>query len=317
MLASKLAEQAGSQMGDRKIPAKYHCHLSVFSKEASHRFPEPHIWDHAIELKPGAPLLILGKIYQLTQDEQKALLEFVQEQQAKGYICPSKSLYMAPFFFIKKKDSKLQPVQDYCHLNEWTIKNCYLLPLISELIACVQKAKKFTKVDIRWGYNNICIKKGDKHKAAFITNQGLFEPTVMFFRLTNSPATFQTMMNVIFAEEIAEGWLIIYMDDILIAMEDDQEFHDKCVHQMLDKLKEHDLYLKPEKCIFDQKTIEFLGVILEGGTVQMDPAKVKGIADWLPPRNVTDIHSFLGFTGFYHYFIPNYLLIAWPLIQLT
>ena len=113
MLASKLAEQVGSQMGDGKIPAKYHHHLSVFSEEASHRFPEPCIWDHAIELKPGALVSIPGKVYQLTQDKQKALLKFVQEQQAKGYIHPSKSPYTAPFFFIKKKDGKLWPVQDY------------------------------------------------------------------------------------------------------------------------------------------------------------------------------------------------------------
>ena len=107
MMASKLAKQAGSQMGDGKIPTKYHRHLSVFSEEASHRFLEPCIWDHAIKLKPGVPSSIPGKVYQLTQDEQKALLEFIQEQQAKGYICPSKSLYAAPFFFIKKKDGKL------------------------------------------------------------------------------------------------------------------------------------------------------------------------------------------------------------------
>ena len=106
-LASKLVEQAGSQMGDRKIPAKYHHHLSVFSEEASHRFPEPRIWDHVIELKPGAPASIPGNVYQLMQEEQKALIEFVQEQQAKGYIHPSKSPYAAPFFFIKKKDGKL------------------------------------------------------------------------------------------------------------------------------------------------------------------------------------------------------------------
>ena len=77
------------------------------------------------------------------------------------------------------------------------------------------------------------------------------------------------------------------------------------------------LYLKPEKCTFEQHKIEFLGVILENRTVQMDPAKVKGVADWSPPQNITDICSFLGFTGFYHYFIPNYSLIAQPLIQLT
>ena len=121
---------------------------------------------------------------------------------------------------------------------------------------------------------------------------------------------FQTMMNAIFAEEIAEGWLIVYMDDILVATKDDQEFHNQCIHRMFEKLKKHDLYLKPEKCAFDQTRIKFLGVILKGRTVQMDPAKVKGMADWPPLQNVTDICSFLGFTGFYHYFIPNYSLIA-------
>ena len=303
-------------MGDRKIPAKYQCHIQVFSKEASRCFPEPHIWDHTIKLKPGAPSSIPRKVYQLSQDEQKALLEFIQEQQEKGYICPSKSPYAAPFF-IKKKDGKLHPVQDYRWLNEWTIHNCYPIPLILELITKVQGAKHFIKVNLQQGHNNIHIKKGDKWKAAFITNHGLFKPTVMFFRLTNSPATFQTMMNAIFAEEIAEGWLIIYMDDILVTTKDDLQFHEKCVHRMLEKLKKHDLYLKPEKCVFKQWRIEFLGVILENGTVQMDLAKVKGITDWSPPQNVMDMHSFLGFTGFYCYFIPNYSLITPPLIQLT
>src|SRR5580692_6579425 len=316
-LASKLAEKAGSQKGDRKIPDKYQRHSHVFSEEAAQRFPEPCIWDHAIEIKKEAPSSIPGKVYHLTQDEQKALLEFVKEQQAKGYIRPSKSPYAAPFFFIKKKDGKLRPVQDYRHLNEWTIRNRYPLPLIPELIAKVKGAKLFTKFDIQWGYNNVCIKQGDEWKAAFITNQGLFEPTVMFFRLTNSPATFQTMMNAIFAPEIAEGWLIVYMDDLLVATKDDPKYHKECVHKVLEKLKAHDLYLKPEKCIFEQRRIEFLGVVLEDGTVQMDPAKVQGVADWSPPQNITDVRAFLGFTGFYRYFVPNYSLIARPLIQLT
>ena len=314
-LASKLAEQVGSQKGSREIPAKYQWHSHVFSEEVAQHFPESQIWDHAIELKPNAPSTIPGKVYQLTQDEQKALLDFVTEQQAKGYICPSKSPYAAPFFFIKKKDGKLWPVQDYQRLNEWTIKNCYPLPLISELIARVQNAKIFTKIDIWWGYNNIWIKEGDEHKAAFIMNQGLFEPTVMFFRLTNSPATFQTMMNAIFAPEIAKGWLIVYMDDILITTRDDLKFHEECIHHILEKLCLHNLYLKLEKCIFKQWWMEFLGVVLENGTVQMDPAKLKGVADWLQPQCITDVHTFLGFTGFYCYFVPNYSNIMWPLIQ--
>ena len=234
----------------------------------------------------------------------------MKEQQAKGYIHPSKSPYAAPFFFIKKQDSKLQPVQDYWWLNEWTITNCYPLPLISKLIAQVQNAKIFTKVNVRWGYNNICIKEGDEYKVAFITNQGLFEPTVIFFRLTNSPATFQTMMNAIFAPEIAKGWMIIYMDNILITTQDDPRFHEECIHCILEKLCLHNLYLKPEKCTFEQRQIEFLGVILENGMVQMDPAKLKGVADWPQPQCITDVCAFLGFMGFYCYFVPIYSNIA-------
>ena len=111
-----------------------------------------------IELKPGAPPTILGKIYTLTQAEQKALEGFIQEHLAKGYICPSKSPYASPFFFIKKKDGKLQPVQDYRKVNEWTVKNRYPLLLIPELIARVKGATLFTKFDVRWGYNNVRIK---------------------------------------------------------------------------------------------------------------------------------------------------------------
>jgi Reverse transcriptase (RNA-dependent DNA polymerase) len=94
------------------------------------------------------------------------------------------------------------------------------------------------------------IKQGDEWKAAFITNHGLFEPMVMFFGLTNSPTTFQIMMDTIFTEELREGWLVIYMDNMLIATDDDPQFHERCVHHILIKLAQHDLYLKPEKCVF-------------------------------------------------------------------
>ena len=125
------------------------------------------------------------------------------------------------------------------------------------------------------------------------------------------------MMDAIFAEKIAEGWLIIYMDNILVTTKDDLTFHRKWFHWMLEKLTEHNLYLKPEKYKFEQCRIKFLGVILENGTVQMDPAKLKGITDWSQPQHITDVCAFLGFTGFYHYLVPNYSKIAWPFIQLT
>ena len=222
--ASQLAEQHQPKEKPT-LPDEYKRHAKVFSEQEAQRFPGPRIWDHTIELKKDTPATIPGKVYVLTQSEQKALQEFLAEHLKKGYIHPSKSPYASPFFFIKKKDRKLCPVQVYRRVNEWTIQNRYPLPLIPELINRVKGSALFSKFNVRWGYNNARIKGGDEWKAAFITNQGLFEPRVMFFGLTNSPATFQTMMNTIFAEELLEGWVTIYMDDILIHTPDDLPLH--------------------------------------------------------------------------------------------
>ena len=107
-------------------------------------------------------------------------------------------------------------MQDYRPINKWTIKNWFPLPLIPQLIDRIGNAELITTVDIHWGYNTVQIIEKDWHKAAFITNQGLFKPTVMFFGLTTSPATFQTMMDTIFHEQIAQGTLTVYMDNIAV-----------------------------------------------------------------------------------------------------
>ena len=115
----------------------------MFSEQQAQRFPEARQWDHAIDLKKDTPTTLPGKKYSLTQPEQKALQEFLQEHLKKGYIRPLKSPYTDPFFFIKKKDRKLRPIQDYRKVNEWTIKNRYPLPLIPELINRVKGATLF------------------------------------------------------------------------------------------------------------------------------------------------------------------------------
>ena len=111
--APKLAEQEQCTKKATPLPKHYQRHAHVFSEQEAQRFPGPQLWDHAIELKKDAPATLPRKIYTLTQDEQKALQEFIKEHVQKGYIHPSKSPYSAPFFFIKKKDGQLQPVQDY------------------------------------------------------------------------------------------------------------------------------------------------------------------------------------------------------------
>jgi len=175
--------------------------------------------------------------------------------------------------------------------------------------------KYFTKMDIRWGYNNVRIKEGDEWKAAFKTKFGLFEPTVMFFGLTNSPATFQRLMDSIFAEEIAEGWLTVYMDDILIASESREDLAEK-TRLVLQKLQNNDLYLKPEKCEFNVTRTDYLGFVIEQGQISMDPVKVKGIADWPAPRTLKQLRSFIGFCNFYHKFICRFSDKCKPLNEL-
>ena len=149
------------------------------------------------------------RIYFAPFKKKKKLWRFLKEHISRGTIKLSKSPFNVSFFFIKKKDGKLRLVQDYRPVNQWTIKNWYPLLLIPQLINWLCRCSLYTKFDIRWGNNNICIKEGDEWKAAFLTNEGLYEPMVMFFGLTNSPATFQTMMNTIFAVEIAEAWLTV------------------------------------------------------------------------------------------------------------
>jgi hypothetical protein len=157
----------------------------------------------------------------------------------------------SPVFFIKKKDGKLRLVQDYRRLNKITIKNRYPLPLAADIINQLTGAQYFTKFDVRWGYHNIRIKEGDEWKAAIITNWMEVEPTVMGFGMTNSPATFQSPMNLVFTDLIATGVVAVYMDDILIYTPNLVK-HRKIVHEVLQRLQDHDLYLKPEKCEFEK-----------------------------------------------------------------
>lgn len=163
-------------------------------------------------------------------------------------------------------------------MNEYTIKNKYPLPLIPDLISQVKDAWIFTKFNIRWGYNNVCIKEGDQHKAAFKTKYGLFEQNVMYFGLTNSLATFQAMMDHLFQpvhdEFSINGTDVLkYMDDLLIATRSTWAHHRKVVHKVLDILEANNLFICPEKCTWELLTVDYLGLIIEKGVKCMDPVK--------------------------------------------
>ena len=190
----------------------------------------------------------------------------------------------SPFFFVKKKDGKLRPCQDYRYLNDWTIKNAYPLPLISKIVDKLKGAKYFSKFDVWWGYNNVQIWSGDEWKAAFKTNRGLYKPTVMFFGMCNSPVTFQAMMDEIFKEEIKGDLIIVHMDNVLgfSKMIDGLK---KIEQIVLEKAWEHDLFFKAKKCKFQKQKIKYLGLVVQEGKPAMDSAKLQRILEWPTPKN--------------------------------
>ena len=189
------------------------------------------------------------------------------------------------------------------------VKNNYPLSLISDVLENIGMKKVFTKIDLRWGYNNMWIKEGDEWKAAFTIPEGSFEPTVMFFRLTNSPATFQTMMNKLLSDLINTGKVAVFIDDVIVGMETEEE-HDELVVEVVRRLEENDLYVKLEMCKWKVREIGFLGVIIGPEGIKMEEEKVKGVLEWLIPKCVKDVQKFLGLANYYCWFIEGFVSIA-------
>jgi len=151
---------------------------------------------------------------------------------------------------------------------------------------------------------------------AFTTYIGAYKSTVMYFGLTNSPATFQTMINNIFQDLINQGDTATFIDDILVAT-DTEKGHDELVEEMLKRLEENDLFVKPEKCKWKEREVEFLGVVIGPKGVEMQKEKMEGVLNWLVPRNIKEVQKFLGPTNYYRRFIKEFTRIAAPLYMLV
>jgi len=169
---------------------------------------------------------------------------------------------------------------------------------------------------LRWGYNNVRIKEENKWKAVFTIHIRAYEPTVMYFRLTNSLATFQAMMNDLFRDLINQEDTVTFIDDILVAT-DMKEGHDELVEKVLRRLEENNLFVKPEKCKWKVREVEFLGVVICPKGVEMQKEKVEGVLNWLVPRNIKKVQKFLGLANYYRRFIKNFARIAAPLHMLV
>jgi len=228
---------------------------------------------------------------------------------------------------VPKKDSKEKRyIIDYCPLNAVTCKDVTPLPNLAQCIEDLQGMEVFSKFDIWWGYNNIHIKEGDEWKHAFKTRQGLFKPKVMFFRMSNSPGSFQCFINNKIMEKVYQKFGSIghkclknYMDDFRLGTKlKDLPLHIKITHFLFDLLAEHSLHLKLSKSIFMQPQMDFLGVCISKHSATIDLAKIAGIAEY--PCNLINLRQargFLGITRYHRMFIKNFSTIAAPITRLT
>ena len=230
------------------VPKRFLKWRKVFGKVESERMPTRKIWDHTIDLKETFKPQ-KERIYPLSKNKREEVQNFINNQLRKGYIRPSKSSQTSPVFFVGKKDESKRMVMDYCNLNDQTMKNNYLLLLIMDLIDNMGGKQVFTKMDPWWGFNNIRIKEGDEWKGAFMTYVEFFKLTVMFFGMTNLPATFQAIMNEILRDMINEGKVMAFVDNMLVETET-EEGHDEIIEEVLKRLKENNLYIKLEKYVW-------------------------------------------------------------------
>jgi hypothetical protein len=203
---------------------------------------------------------------------------------------------------------------DYRPLNAVTIKNKYPLPRIDVLFDQLSKAKVFSKINLRSGYHQIKIRPEDIPKTAFSTKYGLYEYLVMSFGLTNAPVHFMYLMNSVFMQEL-DKFMVVFIDDILIYSENEEEHADH-LRIVLSRLLEHQLYAKFSKCEFWLKKVPFLGHVLSGDGISVDPTKVQEVLDWKAPTTVHEVQSFLGLAGYYCHFIPDFSKIAKPMTRL-
>ena len=187
--------------------------------------------------------------------------------------------------------------------------------MINDLFDQLQGAKVFSKIDLRSGYHWLKIREKDIPKTAFTTRYGLHEYTVMSFGLTNAPAYFMSMMNKVFMEYL-DKFVVVFIDDIMVYSKNEEE-HKEHLRLVLEKLREHQLYAKFSKCEFWLKEVGFLGHVISGQGIAVDPSKIQSVTEWLAPTSVSEIRSFLGLAGYYWRFIENFSKIAKPMTELV
>ncbi|KAF8748607.1 hypothetical protein RHS01_10693 [Rhizoctonia solani] len=285
-------EEEADQNPLEGVPSEYHQYAKVFGEEEFNKLPPHWHYDIGIELTEEGPLN--SPLYSMTDAESATLKDWLRDELKAGKIRPSKSSISSPVMFVPKKDGSRRLVVDYRRLNNRTKKNVYPLPRPDDLMAQLRGAKVFTKLDLRWGYNNVRVKEGDEWKNS-VPNQHF--------------------MNELF-KDLLDVCVIIYLDDILIYSKTDAN-HTQHVHKVLKRLKDNQLFCKASKCTFHVTSVEYLGIIVLDKGFSLDKLKIKAVQEWPAPTKVKEVQSFLGFANFLRQFVANFSHMARPLHNLV
>ena len=288
-----------------------HTYAKVFNQPTG--LPPKREHDHTIPLIEGAaPVKV--KPYRYPHSQKDQIETMVQQMLAEGIIQPSKSPFSSPILLVKKKDGMWLFCTDYRALNNITVKDCFPIPTVDELLDELFGATVFSKLDLRSGYHQILVKPEDRYKTAFRTHQGHYEWLVLPFGLINAPATFQALMNDVFRPFLRK-FVLVFFDDILVYS---PSWHSHLHHleTVLQLLQKESLFANLSKCLFGVSEIDYLGHTINGSGVHMERDKVQAVLEWQQPHNIRQLRGFLGLTGYYRRFIRNYASLAAPLTDL-
>ena len=269
---------------------------------------------HEIKLSNNIPFK--ERYRRIPPHQYEEVRKHLQEMLAIGAIHRSKSPRASPVVLVHKKDGSLWFCIDLRKLNNQTIKDAQSLPRIEDSLNCLDGAAIFTSLDLQSGYWQVEMTEDSKPLTAFTVGPlGFYECVWMPFGLTNAPATFQHLMETCLGEMHLK-LCIIYLDDIIVFSKIPEE-HIERLRGVFKKLAAAGLRLKPSKCKFFKLQVTYLGHIVSKDSIETDPKKLEAIKNWPIPKTVTEVRSFLGFTNYYHKFIPKYAQVARPINQLV